>query len=53
MAARAFSTSARAVKQLDWKLKGTSQDVRLYQLIVEAAIDQVPKYANVKRGRIQ
>ena len=51
---RLFSTSARRVKKLVWKLNGTTEDVDWAKNMVNEAIDEVPGLAEkVDSGMIK
>ncbi|KAA8642632.1 hypothetical protein EYZ11_011474 [Aspergillus tanneri] len=52
MASRAFSTGARRMKKLDWKLKGTSVDVTWLTEQMDDSIDQVPGLESVVSGQV-
>ncbi|KMP02192.1 hypothetical protein CIHG_06970 [Coccidioides immitis H538.4] len=47
MASRAFSTSARQMKKLDWKLKGTTVDVTWLMEQINDSVDHVPGLESV------
>jgi hypothetical protein len=42
MASRAFSSTARQFKQLNWTLHGTTVDVSWLMQQIERSIDEVP-----------
>jgi hypothetical protein len=42
MASRAFSSTARQLKQLNWTLHGTTVDVSWLMQQIERSIDEVP-----------
>ena len=43
---RVFSTSARHIKELKWKLNGTTEDVNWAQNILNKAVDQLAGLAD-------
>jgi len=51
MALRAFSTTARQMKQLNWTLNGTTIDVTWLMQQVERSIDEVPGLRDRVYGR--
>lgn len=42
---RMFTTSARRIKDLKWKLNGTTEDVDWVKNLLDEAVDQVPGLA--------
>lgn len=44
-----FSTSARSIKELKWKLNGTTQNVDWVKAALHEAVDQVPGLAEKMR----
>ncbi|KAK9427219.1 hypothetical protein V1505DRAFT_359006, partial [Lipomyces doorenjongii] len=52
MASEAFSTSARRMKKLDWKLKGTTVDVTWLTEQIDDSIDRIPGLESVLSGQV-
>lgn len=53
MASRAFSTSARQMKKLNWNTKGTTMDVTWITEQVDDSVDNVPGLESVESARVK
>ncbi|KAF3479749.1 uncharacterized protein GIQ15_06725 [Arthroderma uncinatum] len=52
MAPRAFSTSARLMRKLTWRLNGTTADVTWLTEQVDESVDHVPGLESVVSGQV-
>ena len=53
MTSRAFSTSARQLRKLNWKFNGTTEDVTWITESMDDIVDVIPGLESVESGQVK